>query len=235
MRNYNRYSPCIFCFFYLAVIFFIACFSPSGSHVFMLLLPALYYVQRRLIFALIPCKRIWVPPAVLVAILVILFLPITKQEIASCYIEQASMVSARSHSAEAVHALLCATQWAPDHPDLLYQKYLTAKDRGVPDQAEDYLLRSIEGGCDNADALYQAARVYANRGIREKEVSLYLRVLEKDPKYPEANYCLAMYYAMDHDRENAVNYLRAARDNLPVGNIWRQRCESILRSYGVDR
>jgi tetratricopeptide (TPR) repeat protein len=83
--------------------------------------------------------------------------------------------------------------------------------------------------------MYQAARVYSSRGLRDKEVSLYRRILEKDPKYPEANYCLAMYYATEvNDRNRAIKYLQVARDNLPADNIWRQRCEGILRSYGAN-
>jgi len=155
--------------------------------------------------------------------------------VAGYYLSLAEQAYVQGNNGQWHVALISAGKWYANHPILLYAQYRVSLEDGEKSRKDDLLLKAVDEGLEDPDGLYEAARVLAKRGERAKEIALYRRILRLRPEHPEANYCLAMYYDQEqHDRPKAVHHLRIARDNLPEGNVWRARCEELLREFGQE-
>ena len=166
---------------------------------------------------------------ILNSLFIVLFLPLGRNIIAKYYIDRSNKYFSESNIISSVEYFRKAKRINPCHPEILFLEYKAAK--ANKDESKAYLLleKSVSTGYDNIDVWYDLARFHSKHGKHKKEIELYQRILEIDKNHPEANYCLAMHYdKVLHERDKAIYHLRIARDNLPTGNIWRQRCEEIL-------
>jgi len=204
----------------------------EGSGAFIISIPAAYYAVRRL-SEVFPTLT-WKLTMLAIGTASVLMLPLTRNALATYHLGEAMRATQRGEVVKALRHVGRAQQYAPNHPDVLYARFLWATSQGRDQEAVEFLAGAVEAGASDIDTLYLLARLYAKAGQREKEIPLYLRILECQPTHPEANYCLAMYYDTElHDRARAIQHLVIARDNLPRGNVWRDRCEALLREFGV--
>lgn len=216
---------------WLAAFIVVGLFS-EGSAAFIVSIPIAYYGARRLHASL--GKVLWGSAILTVGIVIVLFLPVTRRALATYHLGQALKATEKGEVPKAMRHVTRAEQFAPNHPDVLYAHYLWAAAKGRDEDTVEFLGKAVAAGRDDIDTLYLLARLYAKSGRREEEIPLYLRILKRQPTHPEANYSLAMYYDTQlHDRARAIGHLRIARDSLPIGNIWRQRCEELLAQLGA--
>jgi tetratricopeptide (TPR) repeat protein len=159
-------------------------------------------------------------------------LPPVRSLVSDLYLDQARrLVDARRNPA-AEAALLRAAQWNSGNPEILWLRHVLALDEGRAIEAIGWLQLAMNHGRDDLDTLYRLARLYSlTNSHQQEEIQLYIDILKRDPLHPEANYCLAMYYdEVENDRVSAVRHLKLARDGLPLGSLWRIRCDSIMQS-----
>jgi len=227
----REFNFLLYLFFF---IFILGVFSEAGSKFFIIGLPIFYYIFSRFVEPLLTFKKSLSLSAIIIFISVIIVLPPTRKAIASYYLKIAGEGIYSKNTLEIQKELASAARWYPNHPELLYQRYLAAQVKGDLSKARVLLAKAVSAGHNDIDSIYTLARLYSQARETEKEIPLYEQILKIEPNHPEANYCLAMYYDQkQHNKEKAIYHLKIARDNLPADNEWRKRCEEIFSQLGA--
>lgn len=210
-----------FCVF--AFLFF------SESNIFILALPIFFYIWKRFIQNS-EFKKLKASFSLgLTFFLIFILSSYGRNVIAEYYIDKSTHAFFQNEIKTSIDYFQKAKRFSPDHPEILFLQYESAKAAGDDKKAYEFLEKAVYAGYENIDAWYDLARLHNKYGNRKKEVRLYEKVLKVSPEHPEANYGLAMYYdEVMHNRKKAIQHLKIARDNLPEGNVWRKRCEEIL-------